>query len=74
MRGADLGLTADTLSWLFCCRKTITALAFSPDGKYLVTGEVSEGRGRGVGVRGAGGPGSGNRGLLPLGFTVFAEP
>lgn len=24
------------------CRKTITALAFSPDGKYLVTGEVSE--------------------------------
>lgn len=23
-------------------RKTITALAFSPDGKYLVTGEVSE--------------------------------
>lgn len=24
-----------------CFRKTITALAFSPDGKYLVTGEVS---------------------------------
>lgn len=24
-----------------CFRKTITALSFSPDGKYLVTGEVS---------------------------------
>ena len=28
-------------SALLCLRKTITALCFSPDGKYLVTGEVS---------------------------------
>lgn len=27
--------------YFLCFRKTITALAFSPDGKYLVTGEVS---------------------------------
>uniref|UniRef100_A0A8C0U6A7 Mitogen-activated protein kinase binding protein 1 n=1 Tax=Cyanistes caeruleus TaxID=156563 RepID=A0A8C0U6A7_CYACU len=27
------------LTVIFCFRKTITALAFSPDGKYLVTGE-----------------------------------
>lgn len=33
---------------LVSCRKTITALAFSPDGKYLVTGEVSEEQGSNI--------------------------